>query len=797
MSSMIGKIRRTVLSKMMLRSIIVLSVSILLVEFLAYRQASKQIVDLTEERQLELTALYAERFDQTIETVEIDLRSIAGLPSLRDYFVNRQYDLQAEASQQLDGVAGFLLRLYARNRAYSEIKISGQNGEKFLTLHKGYVSRNKVDPIDYFAPELTPQQRANLSAGFVDEGVQPGSGDEGDTLLYSYGLSVQGEPVGRVSISYDMVKLTEDLRGQKLFQTGHLAIFSQDGEIIYAPGLQVGDRLEAVRPSLWARLTGMTLPGTKRFENAEERGFLVSATAMRAKPWIIAAIAPEREMFADLNRSRNVISGLVIIAILLELLAVYWFTRNLITQPVNQLLEGTRAVHSGDLGHTVMIDSNDEFGELAGSFNHMTRSLKDSISNLEMEIERRAKAEEELQHAHDGLEQRVADRTKDLETEIAHRAAAQTALRKSEEKFRDYTAVSSDWVWEMGPDFKINYISERAFDALGIPAEEIIGREANEGADSGYMHEEWEVFRQLIRERRKFKEFQYRYNHPDGRIRYIRISGKPIFDEKGAFVGYRGTGTDVTEAMKTQEEMQKAKTEAEHANEAKSEFLAKMSHELRTPLNAVIGYADVMREGIFGTIENERYQEYLTHIHGSGTHLLGLIDEILDLSKIEAGHVELQPEIFEISRFAENILTTITPMAKARMNNLTVSFHEDIGEIHADKSRLNQILLNLLSNACKFTEGGDVSLTVEAENDGREVVFAVSDTGIGIPEEKMADLFEEFTQVHPEMVRSYGGTGLGLSISKSLCEMMGGSISVESEPDQGSTFTIRMPRGKV
>jgi|GEM_PF-1619714 len=797
MSSIIGKIRRTVLSKMMLRSIIVLSLSILLVEFLAYRQASKQIVQLTEERQLELTALYAERFDQIVEAVEIDLRSVAGLPSLRDYFVNRQYDLQAEASQQLDNVTEFLLRLYERNRAYSKIELSARNGEKPLTVHKGDAFRHKIEPIDYFGPELTPQEKTNLSAGFVDEGVRQGQGDDGDTLLYSYGLSVQGEPVGRVFISYDFGELTQDLRSQKLFETGHLAIFTQDGEIVYAPGLQTGDRLETVRPGLWRRLAEMTLPGTGQFENAMDRGFLVSATAMRAKPWIIAAIAPEREMFADLNRSRNVITGLVIIAILLELLAVYWFTDHLITRPVNRLLDGTRAVHSGKLDHTVMIDSNDEFGELAGSFNHMTRSLKDSISELERENERRAKAEEELRHAHDGLEQRVAERTKDLEAEIARRAAAQKALRKSEEKFRDYTAVSSDWVWETGPDFKVTYISERAFDALGVPAEEIIGREANEGVDTGYKHEEWEVFRQLIRERRKFKEFQYRYNHPDGRIRYIRVSGKPIFDEKGAFAGYRGTGTDVTEAMKTQEEIRKAKTEAEHANEAKSEFLAKMSHELRTPLNAVIGYADVMREGIFGSIENERYQEYLTHIHGSGTHLLGLIDEILDLSKIEAGHVELQPETFELSRFVENTLTTVTPMAKARMNNLSMICPKNIGDIHADKSRLNQILLNLLSNACKFTEEGDVTLTVETENDGREVVFAVCDTGIGIPENKMSDLFEEFTQVHPEMVRSYGGTGLGLSISKSLCEMMGGSISVESLPDQGSTFTIRMPRGEV
>ena len=593
-------------------------------------------------------------------------------------------------------------------------------------------------------------------------------------------------------IFYDLNKLVDGLRKETIFQTGHLAVFSKSGNVIFAPELPLGAQLKEMRPQLWQTLDAMPLPGTGRFETDSGKGYLISATPMQAKPWLIAAIAPESEMFADLNRSRNLITGLVIFAIGLELLAVFIFTRYLISIPVGKLLEGTRAVHTGNLSHHVFIDSNDEFGELAESFNHMTQSLQDSIGNLEKEIARRAQAEEELREAHDDLEVRIAKRTEDLQKEVIQRAAAQRALRESEKRFRDFTEVSSDWVWEVGPDFKVRYVSERSSEILGIPADEVFGRNAHDGADPA---EGWDTLRGLLKNRKEYKDFKYRYNHPDGRPRFLRVSGKPVFDDKGNFDGYRGSGTDETEQVVAQEGIKQAQIEAEHANEVKSEFLAKMSHELRTPLNAVIGYSDAMREGIFGKVENERYQEYLTHIHSSGTHLLGLIDEILDLSKIEAGHVELHPELFDLREFAEGVLSTMAPMAERRGNALSANYANDIGGIVTDRFRLNQILFNLLSNGCKFTENGKVSLSVVAEDDGQMIVFKVSDTGIGIPEDKMGDLFEEFTQVHPEMVRSYGGTGLGLSITKSLSEMMGGTVSVESEWGAGSTFTVRIPRG--
>ena len=771
--SILDTLRRTVLSKMMMRSIVVLSVSIFLVEFLAYKQASEQIVKLTEERQRELTALYAERFDQIVGTIKIDMESIASLPSLRDYHLNRLYDLRAEARQQLGNVAGFLARLYERNRAYSEIEIRDKHDRPHLTLIDGKAVLHPVPPVDYFEQPLDLEQKAALSAGFVDEGILPATTETKTSLTYSYPLSVHGEPIGRVSIAYDFESLIADLKKQKIFETGHLAVLNRNGNVVYIPHLPLGERLAEKRPAFWRALDALGFDGTGRFETKDGHGNWISAAPMKAKPWVVVAVVPESEMFAELDKTRNIIIALVVLAILLELLAVYAFTRHLISKPMAELLEGTRAVHEGNLNHRVVVDTNDEFGQLAQSFNHMTNSLREG---------------------QDHLEQRVKERTQELEKEIEQRRQAERAMRKSEARFRDFTEVSADWVWEVGRDFKVSYVSERASRVLGPSIEKILGQEAHLGIDFSSGSMDRETFRQILKQRKPFRDFEYRYSHPNGQTRYLRVNGKPFFDASGDFMGYRGSGSDVTEKVRAKEEIQRAKREAEHANEAKSEFLAKMSHELRTPLNAVIGYSDAMRESIFGEIEVPQYREYLEYIHGSGSHLLGLINEILDLSKIEAGHVDLVPEAFDLYEFSVDAFGTLRPMADARNNELILNCDEEIGNIEADKARLNQILFNLLSNACKFTENGQVSLNIEADEEREEIAFKVSDTGIGIPANKMDSLFDEFTQVHPEMVRSYGGTGLGLSISRNLCRMMGGSIEVQSEYGKGSEFTVRMPR---
>jgi signal transduction histidine kinase/DNA-binding response OmpR family regulator len=239
-----------------------------------------------------------------------------------------------------------------------------------------------------------------------------------------------------------------------------------------------------------------------------------------------------------------------------------------------------------------------------------------------------------------------------------------------------------------------------------------------------------------------------------------------------------------------------AKEAAEQANRTKSAFLANMSHELRTPLNAIIGYSEMLQEEAEERAQAAVFVPDLQKIHTAGKHLLALINDVLDLSKIEAGKMELYLESFDVRALVKDVESTITPLVEKNQNVIEVKCAEDVGVMYADVTRVRQVLFNLLSNAAKFTERGRIILEVETGSvaDEDSVFFKVSDSGIGINSEQQARLFQAFTQADASTSRKYGGTGLGLVISQRFCQMMGGDIGVESELGRGSSFTVRLPR---
>jgi CheY-like chemotaxis protein/nitrogen-specific signal transduction histidine kinase len=241
-------------------------------------------------------------------------------------------------------------------------------------------------------------------------------------------------------------------------------------------------------------------------------------------------------------------------------------------------------------------------------------------------------------------------------------------------------------------------------------------------------------------------------------------------------------------------EIEEKGRQLESASQHKSQFLANMSHELRTPLNAIIGYSEMLQEEV-AELGQEDFLPDLQKINAAGKHLLALINDILDLSKIEAGRMDLYLESFDIVPMLCDVVTTVKPLVEKNANTLAVHHAADLGAMRADLTKVRQALFNLLSNACKFTMQGTITLEV-----GRDTVagaawltFRVSDTGIGMTPEQMGKLFQAFTQAETSTTRQYGGTGLGLAISRHFCQMMGGDISVESALGQGSTFTIRLP----
>ncbi|HXV43113.1 MAG TPA: ATP-binding protein [Anaerolineae bacterium] len=472
----------------------------------------------------------------------------------------------------------------------------------------------------------------------------------------------------------------------------------------------------------------------------------------------------QEEAFAPASRLAQIILLIGLSSAGLLALGVYVLARQ-ITRPILAMAQTASQIAAGDLTLTTPVMTEDEVGDLARTFNRMT---------------------EQLRALYESLEER-------LRTVVSNAPIVLFALDK-------------EGCFTLSEGKGLQALQVEPSQIIGLSVFEVY-REVPQIAENVRRALAGEAFSTTVEVSDLVFESWY----------------APLYDQNGEINGVIGVATDITERKRVEMELQKAKEAAEAANRAKSQFLANMSHELRTPLNAIIGYSEMLREEAEELGQREFIPD-LQKISMAGKHLLALIRDILDLSKIEAGKMSLYLETFDVANLVQEVVTTVRPLVEQNGNQLTVECTSSLGPMRSDLMKVRQMLLNLLSNAAKFTDQGTITLSVKKEimnsrgaaptggfvqgqasrgesispaplpsRPSAHIIFRVSDTGIGMTSEQIKRLFQTFSQADASTTRKYGGTGLGLAISYRFCQLLGGNITVESQLGQGSTFTIRLP----
>ncbi|HEY7036453.1 MAG TPA: ATP-binding protein [Thermomicrobiales bacterium] len=369
---------------------------------------------------------------------------------------------------------------------------------------------------------------------------------------------------------------------------------------------------------------------------------------------------------------------------------------------------------------------------------------------------------------------------------------AEAALRAREEQYRSLVANIPDVTWRADETGAHIFVSPNAERILGLTPEAIceggtaswLGRIHPD--DAGCVHT---AYTELFSTHEPF-DVDYRFQRGDGRWIWLHDRAEAV-EERDGILYADGASTDITTRKQTEEALRRAKDAAEAANRMKSEFLSTVSHELRTPLTTIIGFGQLLQRGRDGELST-RQAAQLDRIMGSANHLLELIDDLLDLAKIEAGRMEITPAVVDVSPLLARVLSEFVPQAEAKGLSLVLDVPAEVPPVLADPMRTRQILLNLVANAIKFTACGAVTLA--ARVDGSEVVVTVADTGIGIDPEALDYIFDEFRRVEEGFTRRFSGAGLGLPIARKLATLQAGTIAATSQPGAGSTFTLRLPR---
>jgi signal transduction histidine kinase/CheY-like chemotaxis protein len=619
-----------------------------------------------------------------------------------------------------------------------------------------------------------------------------------------------------VSIAEVNLKLIWDVVSQiKVGERGHAYVVDAQGRLIAHPDISLVlrntdmSRLAQVRAAR-AGSGGNPSETVQEADNIEGRKVLTAYAPVAPLGWLMFVELPAEEAYAPLYAALQRL-GFVLLAALLFAVLAGMFLAGRMVGPIQALRTGAARLGSGDLSQRIAIKTGDELEALADQFNAMAGQLQESYAGLEQKVEERTY---ELQMRSRELAQSVGELRALGEVTQAVNSTLDlaTVLSTIVAKAVELSGTEAGSIYVVDPSTRA--LQLRASHGMG---EELIAELNRQGvdlsertfADAAAQQAPVQVPDLEDAPLSPVLNILLRAGYrallivpllgPEGLIGMLVIRRKA----PGEFAQH---AVDLLQTFAAQSvlaiqnanlfaEVEEKGRQLEIASQHKSQFVASMSHELRTPLNAIIGLTEMMvtNAARFGT---EKAAEPLRRVHRAGTHLLGLINQVLDLSKIEAGKLELSPETVNLGSLLEDVVGTARQLAEQNKNRLVLQAQDNLGQLTVDPMRLRQILLNLLSNACKFTKQGEVALRIRRVVDGRNwIEIAVADTGIGMTPEQQAKLFEEFSQADSSTARQYGGTGLGLAITRKLARMMGGDVTVASEPGKGSVFTVRLPAG--
>jgi signal transduction histidine kinase len=571
-----------------------------------------------------------------------------------------------------------------------------------------------------------------------------GSGKKDDVTIAEINLKFIRDVISEIRVGAEGYAYVVDAEG-RLVAHPDLALVLRKTDLSSLP--QVAEAKS--RPGAVAASSDRTEIAT----GLDARQVLTAHAAITPLDWHVFVETPLAEAFAPLYTNLLWNAGLLLLGLAIAALASLMLARNLVG-PIRALQEGATRIGRGDLTSRIDVRSGDELQSLAEHFNLMAGELQESYANLEGKVDERTR---ELTSAR----QRLVDAIESISEGFAL-FDGDDRLVLCNSRYRDLLYPGIADVMEPG-----------------TPFETIIRRAAERGlvAEAEGRVEEWVAERLASHRSASGIEVPHR-----SQGRWIRISERRTTDG-GSVAVY----ADVTD-------LQVARDQALHATEAKSQFLASMSHELRTPMNAIIGFTRLIMRRSKDVLPAQQYGN-LEKILASANHLLALINDVLDLSKIEAGKMPVLIERFDVAALIGQVQTVFQPLIAKNANTLVVDCASDLGAMTTDPTKLRQNLFNLLSNAAKFTDQGRITLAARRiVRDGDDwLQFTVSDTGIGMTEEQLGKLFEVFSQAEASTARDYGGTGLGLAITRRYCRMLGGDVTALSTPGEGSTFIMLLP----